>query len=232
MSAKEEYEKVQYEKAEAQFLTRVEPLGKDRHGRVYWMFPGSEDKLFVQVPDEEQTAVLDQRAKVFEDCPAIQEMFNEMPAVKLLYQCRYSRRVFKWGFYDSAITLWHLCDNFDSSNAEERELVKLIKARYTIQEPASPFLTEGSEYIGRHVKRVFNKKVAIILFTMLIDCFRRANKYDLHDSTQAGSRGQDSGLVAAGWRRPAAVARAGTRLEQTATSQLVIFMHMLLKYYQ
>lgn len=75
-----------------------------------------------------------------------------------MYLFRYTD---SWGIYSSAAELWQLWDCLDDRGERESALKAALKARFDIQEPAQIYLTSGSEFIGRKVKRVFGKRVSV-----------------------------------------------------------------------
>lgn len=193
--AKEDKEAVNNEKAFEQYFTRVEPLGKDRNGSIYWKFPGCDDKLFVQLqellPQQPLVITLDSTISAsngtitesssssFSSSTTTAETaatetkqlianqwFEESLALKNLYNVRHTRYNSVWKSYDSLNTMWVFCEHLDVTVEAEKNLKAAVMARYEIVQPDMVFLTEGSEYIGRSVARTFGKKVS---FSTLIN---------------------------------------------------------------
>ena len=91
----------------------------------------------------------------------IESYFEESPSLQILYNMRPTRFNEQWSSYDSLSSMWTLCEHLDTNVETEKNLKGAIKARYELVEPELVFLTEGSEYIGRQVNRVFGKRAVI-----------------------------------------------------------------------
>ena len=73
-----------------------------------------------------------------------------------------------WQIYNNTTALYYLIKSLNIHIECEKSLISAIQARFIIEEvePLSsqePCLTEGSEYIGRQVKRAFGKTVSIYI---------------------------------------------------------------------
>ena len=61
--------------------------------------------------------------------------------------------------YSSETEVWRLIEALDERGQREKALKTQLKARFPhIKEPQYSYLTEGSPYIGKFVKRQFNKR--------------------------------------------------------------------------
>ena len=63
------------------------------------------------------------------------------------------------GIFASETEVWRLIEALDERGQREKALKTQLKARYPhIKEPQYAYLTEGSEFLGKFVKRNFNKR--------------------------------------------------------------------------
>ncbi len=75
---------------------------------------------------------------------------------------RPSRHRYSWKVLKTENELWSLLEALDERGERERQLKKCIKAKFDLQgEPPVKYtyISEGSEYIGRKVKRTFGKVI-------------------------------------------------------------------------
>jgi hypothetical protein len=134
------------------------------------MFPGCEDKLFVQRPDPVKSQQIIQSCRRIENTLTARHIFTESSAIQVLYNCRPTlKAAARWGCYDTGLTLRALCDSLDVQIESEKILKAAITANYDVSEDSSPFITEGSEYIGRKVNRAFGRKVSLFCLLKYLD---------------------------------------------------------------
>lgn len=95
--------------------------------------------------------------------------FVQDPALAVLFHSRPCRSYqAKWGVYVTKQQLWSVYESLDSRGEREAALKQQVKTRFGLEEPPVVYQTEGSEFLGRQVKRKFKdsntKKVCIFSF--------------------------------------------------------------------
>jgi hypothetical protein len=162
--AKEAKLQSQLEKALVDYPVRTLPIGIDRHGREYYVF-GDDLRLFVHsiVP---RTSRVDGLA-IEEDAQAMskvqEKILSSMDGTcRVLYASRPSLRTSEWGYYSSISMLWELYQSLDDRGEKEKALRIALQSKYDLTEPETVYLTEGSEYLGRKVRRQFKNKRVVI----------------------------------------------------------------------
>ena len=153
--SEEEQRNQEHEKALEEYKIGSTSLGMDRDFRTYWMFT-SDDRLFVQqrVVGSDKTVLIEEEERAIKSLTAVN------PHLERLYSSRPNKYKHIWGSY-SVRELWDLCEALDERGIRERELKNIIKAKFNLTEPPIVYLTTGSEYIGRQVKRTFGKRKVI-----------------------------------------------------------------------
>jgi hypothetical protein len=153
--SEEEQRNQEHEKALEEYKIGSTSLGMDRDFRTYWMFT-SDDRLFVQqrVVGSDKTVLSEEEESVIKSLIAVN------PHLERLYNSRPNKYKYIWGSY-SVRELWDLCEALDERGIRERELKNIIKAKFNLTEPPIVYLTTGSQYIGRQVKRTFGKRKVI-----------------------------------------------------------------------
>ena len=170
MRAKEDRASSQHERTLQEHFVRTSPLGSDRRGALYWAFAGDE-RLFVQekvplAPGEVKGPRPPRAALSKLDAPSAQPTVEERDAQVLwrLYERRPHRFRYRWSVYCGGLDQWQLWDALDDRGEKERELRARLKARFDIEEPQQQYEIEGSDFVGRKVRRVFGKRVSTVLF--------------------------------------------------------------------
>lgn len=163
---------MQHERTLQEYFVRTLPLGSDRNHSRYWAFAG-DDRLFVQTlvqnerpgPLKPSPLAIDS-SSIITDADDVTEQAmqpetdREHDILNRLYQSKPYQYHSKWSIYCGATDQWQLWDSLDGRGERERQLKAKIKAQFDIQAPAQSLETEGSDFIGRKVERVFGKRVS------------------------------------------------------------------------
>lgn len=142
--ADREYKQMrQHEKAMAEYFVRTQPLGQDRNGDYYWRFDG-DDRMFVEHR---------------------QRNAPEGTSVKGLDTASFpTNYTSTWSIYGNITELAMLVDALDDRGVRELALKQAIRSNFDMRAAEGiKYETQGSEYIGRKVKRNFGKVLATII---------------------------------------------------------------------
>jgi hypothetical protein len=139
----------QREKTMQDCFIATDPIGSDRHGSLYWLFTGDDNRVFVQ-------------QRTWSDCSA---NGNLLPAdddvLRTLCLSRPSREISIWKVYSCAGELVGLCEALDDRGERERALKRALLARFDL-DGSERYSTTGSDFIGKKVYRKFGKKVGML----------------------------------------------------------------------
>lgn len=131
----------EHEKSLAAHFLRTEPLGYDRYRNAYWRFEG-DTKLYVQV---------------FASRGPTNHCLDIDPRYLSLYTSRPSGVSSTWRIYASMWELWALVDALDDRGIREQDLKTKLKACFGLSGNTEGFLTTGNQFIGRKVRRTFQR---------------------------------------------------------------------------
>lgn len=137
----------EHENMLSEYFIRTEPLGQDRFYRIYWKFRG-DSRLFVE-------------SRVFGDVS--QKEKGNKCANNLFYR-KPSGYTSTWRLYGSRTEIYTLISCLDERGKREKELkLNLLSSLNVSEDNVLAYIQKnalqqhGSEYIGRHVNRVFHK---------------------------------------------------------------------------
>ena len=206
------------------------------------MFPGADDVLYIQQPNHTSLERIQHETKLINtQSSLIKNTLTDDTALSILYNTHNihthnTNKTTIWHIYNNTTALYYLIKSLNIHIECEKQLISAIQARFIVEEvePLSsqePCMTEGSEYVGRQVRRAFGKTVSVCmyyvynLYCMFVSlfsptismCLHRFLIYIyiityththsfIHTPLYTVCGGHHCGLVAGGGRGPGAVA--------------------------
>lgn len=161
--AKEDREAVKYERTLEEYFVRTVPLGYDRFGNGFWHFPADEHRLFVQVKCSPNNSNITSQIASGSSAlaPPTEGMQQHETVLSKLFAARPSNHQYTWRIYASRTELWRLCSALNETIEGEKELKAKLRACFELEEPSVDYVSEGHEWIGRKVQRVFGRRVVL-----------------------------------------------------------------------